>query len=583
MNQDVFLQIAKVSFWNPWSTSSFIAKRTGFPEQIVSEHLENQYFFEGLTLPILTRDAQPARQKVYMLNRSKQLEIMGLNMKPTFMAQALMMSYSRLNQAREVISFLNTMGAVSWAISPWRPTRKGSLFDGLLKMVTNDGKQMLLGLVVPFPELNEIGYEHFLKVWEMWRKKTQRLPSALLLWEPKLTLPDARRLSMIPLFTNGDIACYVSLEDTHPGQEDKWLYLNSKNVYRTSISPWDRGIGMHPALFKNIGEQQFFSREVRKTRHPGAETFGYWVQAKKQLEMCNMVEGFLSMRSSELEMFRWLSQYPALDQSTYAEIVTRGNRGALPRSRAKNEFDSRMNNPLNRGYAKELENYPSHYVITEQGMKFYGHLSGLDEEILSKNLGFPGLSGKFSFQQKHQDRILKIIGQMAGEGIIESLGTESNRFYFYEIQRTFLEPIKKIEIRPDITGIIRIQDYHQYFWLEVDRGTRKGRKIIWKLEKMFLIFHAKYSSFLIPPIFFIIDCEDGKNENRIRYIAKKLTTMYQKFPNTPLQVMLTSAELMDQIEGAFLTKRIWRRYYLGKMETTTRSLEELLSPAPIPT
>jgi hypothetical protein len=280
------------------------------------------------------------------------------------------------------------------------------------------------------------------------------------------------------------------------------------------------------------------------------------------------------MNPIEVEMFRWLLLFPALDRETYAVL---SNINAYSHYSLKNfkQLFTQITQKLQKGdYSTEIKAYPDHHALTPKGMRFFSLIAGIDAEEMASAWGHPERVGKFAFQQKHQSLVLKIIRQLAEDRDLVRAGTESNRLIFYDIRR-FAKRIKRIEIRPDLIATLRCKNKFQTFWIEVDRGTRKGKNIRWKLEKMFYIFFARKSPSPIMPVLFVIDCEKGKNESRVRYILKLLKQFSAVFPQTPLHLLITSADLLDQIPGTFIKKPIWREFYLGQVNKRTRSLEEI--------
>jgi hypothetical protein len=277
-------------------------------------------------------------------------------------------------------------------------------------------------------------------------------------------------------------------------------------------------------------------------------------------------------------MLRWLLCYPALDRGTFIDIATREAGGVSKGNRAGSQghqFNQRVLALRKLGLAAEIKQFAGHYALTQEGMRFFSLLNGIGSDVMSGSWGHPEKIGKFAFQQAHQTRVLGIIRKIAREGILLHAGTESNRLVFYDIEFVS-ERIPKIEIRPDVIISVQVNETaRQSFWIEVDRGTRKGEKIRWKLEKMFKIFYAHKNPFGIEPVLYMIDCGDIHNESRVRYILNLLKNLSSYYPRVPLQVMVTSADLFDHVRGTFLTQPIWRMFYLGRVEKTPQSLAEI--------
>ena len=563
--------VHRILFWNPWSTVDFIAELAGFAERTVREKLAADPAVETIETP---SEFGSKTDTVYALTRRAQLELYGRNIDPRFMAEALMMGYSRLRKGRDIIRKLHLNGLkMPWVISPWRPTRRGALFDGLLKVEAPKGSQMLVGVIGYHSDSTFFGEEQLVKDWQQWRKKHASLPATLLFWDPRFIVGEAKQIREFSRNENGDVVCFFP-ENSDP--EKRWVYLNSSKFSPTGLPPWGRG---SPSSLKALEktEIEHFHPNIRKRRYPHAETFQQWLAGNHQDGVGRYVPDFLELSNKEIMMLRWLLLYPALDRQTFVEIAANSLGGPVyesSRSTLKRVFNQRIKKLTNLGYAKEIEDFASHYALTDNGMGFFSALSGFDTDVMAAIWGHPERTGKFSYQQEHQKRILSLIRKIATDGVLVGAGTESNRMVFYDIQRISVE-IPRIEIRPDLIVTVRFdENKDQTFWIEVDRGTRKGRKIRWKLEKMFNIFYAQKKPFRIEPILYVVDCGDIRNEGRVRYILDLLKKVYDRYPNTRLRVLVTSADMLDQGNGGFLEQPIWREFYLGKVDRLPRSLKE---------
>lgn len=562
----------EILFWNPWSTNDFLAELSGLSVRTVRERLAADDTVEKIEAP---SEFGRKRNTVYALTRCQQIRLFDRNMSPAFMAEALMMGFSRLRKGRDIIRVLHHNGLkMPWVISPWRPFKRGSLFDALVKVENLHGGQMLIAVVGHHSELNFIGVEHLVRVWLKWRQKDGRLPAALLFWDPGFNVGEARFLRSFCVNENGDVVCFYPFS-RHTA--DRWIYLNDQNFYPVAIPPWERGVSLSPQKSSAVGIDRLHA-DIRIQRYPYAERLDIWL-AQNAAGAAGITADFLDMSNREIEMFRWLMLFPALDRQTFVEMVVSPIGGGIEgcdRASQQRAFNQRLRKLLSRGYATEIDHFPGHYALTPKGMRFYSMLTGLEAKAMAMSWGHPDRIGKFSFQQEHQARIWKLIKGIAREGILMRAGTDSNRLIFYDIQRVSVE-IPKIEIRPDAIITIRIGDLkYQTFWVEVDRGTRKGQKIRWKIEKLFHVFYAHINPSPIEPVLYIVDCESGKNENRVRYILKLLQRLYGFFPRTPLRFLITSTDLLDEFNGTFLDQPIWREFYLGGVDKRLRSLGEIL-------
>jgi len=553
--------VDSLMFWNPWSSVEFLAEMSGISASTVRRRLSQEGKFEAIEIP----NQFGKNRKVFALKRSRQLSLLGLNMHPAFMAEALMMSFARLQSVRDLFSVLHRGGLqISWMISPWRPGHRGSMFDGLLKVATWDGGQMLLAVIHRNQDLNLLGYESLIKAWGRWRKKVPEHPAMLLLLDPGSSSGAVRRFQEV----NDEVVCYRPRSDP----EERWVYL-TKDLKRTDIPPWGRGIGKPPAYFNELSVKTIHAG-VRVTRHPHAESLAEWLISKNVTGIGQLTTSYLSLRPSEIEMFRWLALFPALDAATYVALNKFNAHSHNTIKKYKQLFKQTTNKLQRKGFVTKIMARSDQYALTPKGMLFFSLIVGLEAEEFSRSWGRPERVGKFSFQKSHQALVLRIIQHLCRGGNLVSAGTESNRLIYFDVRRA-PKKLSRIEIRPDVIATLNLNHRLQTFWIEVDRGTRKGKKLRWKLEKLFYIFFARKKPGPIMPVLYVVACENGNHESRIRYILKLLKRLFALLPGTPLHLLITTADLLEQISGNFIEKPIWREFYLGKVQKRTRSLREI--------
>ena len=109
----------------------------------------------------------------------------------------------------------------------------------------------------------------------------------------------------------------------------------------------------------------------------------------------------------------------------------------------------------------------------------------------------------------------------------------------------------------------------------MDRGTRKGRRLDAKLEKYFLTYYARLSWAPIPPLLYLIDTFNERDEARLQEIVRRLEKLGKKHPGTPLTVFVTTGDLLGRSMGLLADARIWRRFHSETYHPDVLSLRAL--------
>jgi hypothetical protein len=210
------------------------------------------------------------------------------------------------------------------------------------------------------------------------------------------------------------------------------------------------------------------------------------------------------------------------------------------------------------GLSQEIENMPGHHILTQAGLALLAKTEGIDPQSLNSYTGAPTRAFIYRQQKAHTARIFQFMTWVAKSGLMLSWSMNAARLYFYDIELAW-ERIPRLCIVPDSIGHLLYRDRVHEYWLEVDRGTRFGRRLEGNLARYFQVFFAGRCSFKPAPVIYIAENARGSGEARLRYIVSKFRALSGRYPGTPVKILLTTGELIDQQAHRSLEDaRIWR-------------------------
>ena len=220
---------------------------------------------------------------------------------------------------------------------------------------------------------------------------------------------------------------------------------------------------------------------------------------------------------------------------------------------------------------------PAHlYLPGEKGLALLAGLSGVKTEAANRYLGFPVRPGQFRTQVEHHRITADFMLRLFSEGSLSAWDFIASRFVFSKLRAPSRPEIRKLVILPDSSGMLSLEGgKRSLFWLEVDRGTRKGRRLDAKLEKYFLAYYAWLSWAPIPPLLYLIETFDERDEARLQEIVRRLEKQGRKHPGTPLTVFVTTGDLLRRSIGLLADARIWRRFQCETYHPDVLSLRAL--------
>ncbi len=548
-------RIASYLFYNPWSTTAEIAGFASLPRWRVQETaVDFPEAFEQINVP---RDADDGRVHdcLYALTARGQRRWVGRFRSPRLLASALLMYYRRLAFMREMLLEIKKAGRLNWVASPWIARRKGMLFDAIASLSASPGSAILGVFSCPPAFASLLWYEALITDWIKWRNKGGSVqPANLYLYRPTLENQTVSAyLTRKVEEQHGNIVVFGSGEKLK-GQA-RW-----RSITRNPISAVPELL-LSPKGFVRVG--------VAKNPYPKATSLQNWAEAnREEEELAGDVLALLSLGVPELAALERIALHPP---ATIPRL-----RAASGSVRDRNQMRAKVRRLENQGLVCTRNDAHATITITQSGISLMGALAGVSPEMADELLGWPNRPRTYAGQPYHYQRITGFLLWLHRAGRVADWSTMKCRYRFRDVS---VGPIQRrvVTIHPDGEGDFVFEEGRKVrFWLEVDRGTRTGRRYSAQLEKYYLIRYARTQVVNIPPLLYITDTGKGSDEGRLRSAARRLVDLGRlRYPGSGLEVLFTTGDLIDR----FAHKdpgvvRIWRRFSGGRLDRELVSLEE---------
>jgi hypothetical protein len=542
--QETRQKIGRFLFSNPWSSLGVACALTGTGYRAGSQGLSDGACFERVRVP---RGDARGYQDLYALTGQGQKELVGRYRSPGTLAEALLLSFSRLSLARDLLASLHKTERLIWSISPWKPRTRSPYFDALLGLDLGEGRAVLAALVTPLSTARWEWYTDLVREWENWRKSSDPLPTLLVLWEPPLPQRLLEALwTRVPGNLAGDI---LVLQGDHG-----WMSL-------LGMAKPGRIIASAPRVL--LAEEAFLGG-ARKTPFSFASTLRFW-SAKTSSPLGRPLADFLRSRPGEIALLETIARFPGL--------TARGLRTLDPRQKAGRALSRRLATLKSRGWINAWGEGPQFYLLAGLGLEYLAGVGGVAPGAENRYLGFPVRPGRFVGTRAHLTLVNDFLLRLARENRLLGWDGLSARYVFGLAPSADRIRIQKLVIQPDGAGILSLRGGKTApFWLEVDRGTRRGKSIHWKLEKYFLAKGARQASSAVPPLLVVVDTGVGNDEARLRFLIRQFAILGRKHPLSVLVVLLTTGELLDGVKGSILDGRVWRCFSQGQWSSDLISM-----------
>jgi hypothetical protein len=456
---------------------------------------------------------------------------------------------------RSTFAKLHQWGQLNWMISPWKTTKTdGFLFDGLTSLKSTQDNTILAAFIQPPDVANLLWYELLLKEWRQWREKGGSLqPANLYIWRPNLqnqTVIDY--LASKVRADNGNVVVFTG-EELRKGK-NYWHALTNHRVHTVP------GVMLPQSAFAKNGFLKNYARH--------STTYSVWVEKNLTKDVSLNTQRLLQISSIEIQILRLISLHPPATLERLKAISSTEN--------MKRRMRKRVGHLEGLGLVQTLNDEEKTIIVTPAGLSFLGGVAGVPERLYAALLGWPSRPSAYSTQRGHYSRIMGFLQWLHAHKKIVHWHTLRCKYTYKDIA---LGSIKRrwITIHPDGEGDYLFSN-GQYvkFWLEVDRGTRRGKKFTAQLERYYLIRYAAVSPVSIPALLYIVDTGSKKDENRLRSAAARLTDLAKtKYKYSTLVVLFTTGVLLDRCgnEDPGRTKN-WRIFMNGELNPEFLSLEE---------
>ncbi len=532
-------------FYNPWCSEKTVSVTLGMNEWDL-RLLKDERLYERLRVPSISKRGY---QDVYALKALAQKLFFGVNRHPRYLADAFLMQYNRLEYTREKLTGYHQAKLISWSISPWRPGRSGLYFDALFPLNLSPGRSILTIMANPIPDGGLNWLLDLLKVWSRWRHQNQDLPALLFLNTPILDRSSRRYLAEYAPWLPNSFVGYHAPDSGKPGQEPIELLWPTK---ARSFPPQLKYLPTAPT--ERIRQDDFIT-DARQTPFRSASSLERW-STKSVDERAASIQFFLHTCPSEIINLKMIAQFPGLPLKFYQQLDAR--------KKAMRNRPAVFSDLFQAGLVIEAEDLPGYYFPTEKGLTVLGHLFGIKTETANQYLGWPLRPNQLRVWKEHQEVVTNFMLRLIAEKRLLDWNYNNVRFVFEKIQPHSFIPkkYKHVIILPDSTGILRLKDNRLgRFWLEVDRGTRQGERLVQKLEKYFVIWHSTLASTLIPPLVYIVDVAQGHDWTRLETVVRILEALGKKYDRSPCNILLTTGLFIENAPGPLSQATIWLRFF----------------------
>lgn len=517
---------------NPWCPAGLLGRILGLGRRRLAG-LADQVVFERLQAP---QSGGRGYQTLYALTAEGARQLGAGYRAPRLLAEALLLSYGRLGRARTGLAGWAEAASIRWTISPWRPTRRAPYFDALLCLNRAPGRAALAALACPPEPVKLDWYQDLLAAWTRWRRKPDLPPAALVIWDPPHG-PLAPEVLARPLPDDPLSPVYVCL---HENLADRaaWRHLGAK--YAAPLT------APLPECAADAVAVERFRFDLRLAPYPRAVTLRYWA-GRDRSQAARSAGAFLNAEQAQIELLLLLARFPALLPSDL---------GLLTGTRlGKKVIRPRLAALAAAGLAQKSS--PGRWLPAEAGLALLAGMAGVSLKAYNRSLGWPLRPGAFQSLEAHQDTVTGLMLRLLREGVLSHWSFNAARYTFVMPKPLPGRGLREIRVYPDSAGVLDLDGRSALFWLEVDRGTRNGERLSWKLEKYFLIHFALLAPTPVPPILYLVSGPEGREERRLEAVARLLLRLAHARPGTELRLLLTTTTRLAAAGGPLVDAPVW--------------------------
>ena len=248
----------------------------------------------------------------------------------------------------------------------------------------------------------------------------------------------------------------------------------------------------------------------------------------------HVLRGALPMTHAQAELVRALLRYPAFSSAELADLTgirkrtVDGGLGQLGRLKLAELL------PL-----FEMER---RYVLTDRGIDLLAYQSMQTPSRFRSRRSWPSAHEPLTAFPRHMRYILAFMFAVKRQGCLLEWDLVHAR-YAYTVAAAPADLVRphRIELVPDSSGVLSAGKLRMPFWLEIDRGTRTGKRLTRQLEKYVLARFGDGASAPIPLLLYVV-AEGG--EARARLVARRLVELSSRYrlARTPA-ILITTWEM----------------------------------------
>jgi hypothetical protein len=532
-------RITDVLYHHPWATLDFAAAMAGAPSSSACRWVKRG--FEALDVPAITQ--QKAWRRVLCPTMPTQIAMGRPYRSPRLLERALLMNYARLPAARSYIKQVALSGRLAWSISPWEPSANAAvIFDGLMA-VRSDVGYYLAGLVCPPHSADVDWYTAMMSIWRRW-KRNMPFPAALFVIDFRLA-PDVMKV----------LAESLSGSDGHLEQ----VFVAHGKSVEHDLERGAAAMRMIVPSAAALPSARTFMRDCQILPPYRSHTFLYWARRNSP-----RAYWFATAPKSALLALGVVARWPGMSRAQYADILEK-------RVRHPGKV---LGGLLEAGLIEEDSGM---CAAAELGLRALAGVNGTSEKLTRRMYKYQTALAYYTFSRRHTQAVSAFVLPLMKSGELTAWEVARAAYRFKLGEREWLQ------IRPDAAGAVRTRAERTIsFWLEVDRGTRRGARLATQIRRYVRALGASLSEMPVPVILFFVSTGNGKDEQRLRRIATALEREARAtIRANALTVLLSTEDLLTRYalsekgrSESPVQWRIWRRFVDGAYDPLLVCLSE---------
>lgn len=451
-----------------------------------------------------------------------------------------------------------------WSISPWRAA-PGITLDALACLRGRASKEVLVAFAAPPPGAAEAWwYVELASQWFRFRRTAKGIEVGLAVlgtpFAPKryLILASSRRgrRRRGPEATGPVHFLVDSKERADPAEAKNWIRVPA--LPSGPLCPWD-----DPELMPSeVTDDTFLDGKI--PRAVRQQHLTEWSEDSVH-SVASALRPALEMTHGQMTLLQGLLRYPAFAAGELSPLIGLRRRTVLDGLQQLEELGLAEILPL---FAHERR-----FVLTERGLNLSAYRSMQTPARFRARRSWPTAHEPLTTFPDHMDFILSFMFALQRQSCLLHWDLVHARYGYSIVEppgslaRTWF-----VDVVPDSSGVMAVNGREHPFWLEIDRGTRTGKKLTRQLEKYILVRFSDAASAPIPVLLYVV-AEGG--ENRARLVARKLVKLAGSYSlqRTPA-ILITTWELLtdgDRASEPDPLRPVWRLPF---------NWSEFLSPVP---